>query len=144
MSSLNLTPNPTVMAVEAVVFLVNFFAVKKLLLEPYLKVNAQRKEQTEGNQSQAEHLELENQKAIEKINVKIGQVSEESRTLREQTVQKAKLDRDSQVQGASDEASRTIESLRQELAKELAAERARIPGLVDQLTKEFVSKIVPA
>lgn len=144
MSSLNLNPNATVMLVQAGVFLVNFVVVKKLLLEPYLSVSAQRKQLTEGNQSQAEHLEIENQKAIHKIQAQLNQVGDETRSLRDQAIQKAKVDRDSLVHGASDEASRTIESLRQELSKELASERSRIPTLVDQLTKEFVAKIVPA
>lgn len=144
MSSLNLTPNAPVMIIEAGVFLVNFLVVKKLLLEPYLGVSAKRKAQTEGNQSQAEHLEIENQKAIEGIQSRLNKVADETRSLRDQTIQKAKVERDTAVHAASDEASRTIESMRQELSKELASERSRIPNLVDQLTKEFVAKIAPA
>lgn len=144
MSSLNLTPNPTVMIIEAGVFLVNFLVVKKLLLEPYLSVSAKRKDLTEGSQNQAEHLEIENQNAIQKIQSQLSQVADETRTLRDRTIQDAKVQRDSLVHGASDEATRVIENMRQELSKELAAERSRIPGLVDQLTREFVAKVVPA
>lgn len=144
MSSLNLTPNLPVMAIEACVFVANLYVVKKLMLEPYLSVSAKRKALTEGNQSQAEHLEIENQKAIDGIQARLAKVSDETRALRDQTLQAAKVDRDSAVHAASDEASRTIEGMRQELAKELASERARIPSLVDSLTKEFVAKIVPA
>ncbi|MES2745042.1 MAG: hypothetical protein V4655_06430 [Bdellovibrionota bacterium] len=144
MSSLNLTPNPTVMIIEAGVFLANFFVVKKLLLEPYLGVSAKRKELTEGNQSQAEHLEIENQKAIQRIQSQLNTVADETRSLRDSTIQKAKVERDSLVHVASDEAARTIESMRKELSAELASERSRIPTLVDQLTREFVAKIVPA
>lgn len=143
MSSLNLTPNPTVMIIEAGVFLVNLWVVKKLLLEPYLGVSAKRKQLTEGSQSLAENLEIENQKAIQKIQSQLNQVVDETRSLRDQTIQKAKIDRDTLVHGASDDASRTIESMRQELSRELASERTRIPALVDTLTKEFVSRVVP-
>lgn len=143
MSSLNLTPNPTVMVIEAGVFLVNFLVVKKLLLEPYLSVNAKRKQLTEGNQNQAEHLEIENQQSAQKIKSQLGLVADESRALREQAVQKAKSKRDSIVNSASEEASKTIESMRQEIKRELASEQARIPALVERLTKEFVQKVVP-
>ena len=143
MSSLNLTPNPTVMVIEAGVFLVNFLVVKKLLLEPYLSVNAKRKQLTEGNQNQAEHLEIENQQSAQKIKSQLGLVADESRALREQAVQNAKSKRDSIVNSASEQASKTIESMRQELSRELASEQARIPALVERLTKEFVQKVVP-
>lgn len=143
MSSLNLTPNPTVMVIEAGVFLVNFLVVKKLLLEPYLAVNAQRKQLTEGNQNQAEHLEIENQQSAQKIKSQLGLVADESRALREQAVQKAKSKRDSIVNSASEQASKTIESMRQELSRELASEQASIPALVERLTREFVQKVVP-
>ncbi len=144
MSTLNLTPNPTVMVIEAGVFLVNFFVVKKMLLEPYISVSEKRKQMTEGNQSQAEHLELENQKAAEQIQSRLVQVVDESRTVSKQTVEQAKAKRDELVHAASTEASSTIERLRSELKKELDAERARVPALVEQLTREFVQKIVPA
>ena len=143
MSSLNLTPNPTVMVIEAGVFLVNFLVVKKLLLEPYLRVSAQRKQLTEGSQSQAEHLEIENQKAAQKIQSQLNLVADESRALRDQIVQNAKITRDQLVNSASTEASKVIEGLRQELCRELASERELIPTLVAQLTREFVQKIVP-
>ncbi len=144
MASLNLTPNTTVMIVEAGVFLATFFVGKKLLLEPYLSVNAKRKALTEGSQSEAEHLQVENQRTIEKIDAQLSQVADDSRKLRDRSLQKAKADRDALVHSASDEANKTIEDMRQSLAKELAEERSRIPTLVDQLTKEFVAKIIPA
>ncbi|MBC7661788.1 MAG: hypothetical protein H7249_19000 [Chitinophagaceae bacterium] len=144
MSSLNLTPNLPVMAIEAGVFLVNFVVVKKLLLDPYLAVSAKRKQFTEGNQNQAEHLEIENIKAAQKIQSQLSLVNDESRALRDEAVQDAKVKRDSLVHAASVEATRTIEDMRQELSRELAGERARIPALVEQLTREFVQKVVPA
>lgn len=144
MSSLNLTPNPTVMVIEAGVFLVNFWVVKKLLLEPYLGVSAKRKQFTEGNQNQAEHLEKENLQSAQNIQSQLGLVADESRALRDQTVQEAKSKRDQIVNSASEEASKTVEAMRQELSRELTSEQARIPALVERLTKEFVQKVVPA
>jgi F0F1-type ATP synthase membrane subunit b/b' len=143
MSSLNLTPNPIVMAIEAGVFLVNFVVVKKLLLDPYLTVSAKRKQLTEGNQSAAEHLEIENQKSVQKIQSQLNLVADESRALRDQAIENAKIKRDQVVHSASAEATMTIEGMRKELHQELGQERARIPALVDQLTKEFVQKVIP-
>jgi len=144
MSSLNLTPNPIVMVIEAGVFLAHFLVVKKLLLEPYIAVRTERNLRTEGSQNQAEHLEIENQNTAKRIQSQLMLVADESRALRDKAVLQAKLRRDQLVQAASDEANATIESMRQELKRELAAERAQIPALVERLTREFVQKIVPA
>lgn len=143
MSSLNLTPNPIVMVIEAGVFLVNFLVVKKLLLEPFLAVKAERNQRTAGSQSQAEQLEIENQKAAQNIQSQLVLVADESRTFRNQAVLQAKLRRDQLIHSASEDANRTIEGMRQELKRELTAEQSHIPALVDRLTREFVQKVVP-
>ncbi len=56
MSQLNLNPDPIVLGAQATIFLLNMFAVKKLMLEPYLKVRAKREASTGGNQDAATSL----------------------------------------------------------------------------------------
>ena len=66
MSSLNLVPNPTIMAIQAGLFVANFVAVKKLLLEPYLKVYDQRQDLTVGNKTEAIKILEENESTMSK------------------------------------------------------------------------------
>lgn len=143
MSSLNLSPNPTIMAITAGVFALNFFAVKKLFLEPYLKVRDQRIKATFGNQSEAEHLELENGKAAEKIRTRIQQASLDAHSFRDSTLAAAKGKRDELVSAASKEAAGVVASLRSELVKELTEQRKAVPGIVQQLSRQFVERLIP-
>ncbi len=143
MSSLNLHPNTTIMATQAVIFLANFWAVKKLLLEPYLHVREQRIKATFGSQAAAEQLELENVKSAEKIRNRINEASLDSRSFRETLLTAAKTKRDELLAAASKEATTVIEGMRGDLAKQLAEQKLAIPAIVQQLSKQFVDRLIP-
>lgn len=144
MSSLNLVPNPTIMVIEAGIFLANFFVVKKFLLEPYLKVHSERVRLTEGSQTHAEHLQQESSQAVDQIQARLQEVGSEARGLREQALSSAKQKRDELVAHATEEANRVVSSMRQELSRELEEQRRRVPELVRNLSQQLVDKIVPA
>jgi F0F1-type ATP synthase membrane subunit b/b' len=143
MSSLNLSPNPVIMAATAGVFLVNLLAVKKLFLEPYLKVRDQRIKATFGNQAAAEQLEVENTRATEKIRDRIAQASLEARNFRDSSLAAAKQKRDDLLAAASKEANEVVASLRGNLVKELAEQRQAVPAIVQQLSRQFVDRLIP-
>ncbi len=144
MSSLNLVPNPTIMVIQAGLFLANFFVVKKFLLEPYLKVHSERVKLTEGSQQQAEHLQQESSQAVDRIHARLQEVGVETRSLREQTIATARIKRDDLVSRATEEANRVVASMRQELSRELEEQRRLVPDLVRSLSQQLVDKIVPA
>jgi F0F1-type ATP synthase membrane subunit b/b' len=142
MSSLNLNPNPTIMIVEAGIFLLNFVAVKKLFLDPFLKVQDQRFRLTEGSQHEAEKIQKDNHSKAELIHQRLSGAANESRVQRDKTIASANGQRDEVISKASAEASSIIENMRQELSRELASERGKIPQLVQTLTRDFVQKLV--
>ena len=144
MSSLNLSPNPTIMAITAGIFALQFVAVKKLFLDPYLKVREQRIKATFGNQSEAEQLEVENGKSAEKIRNRISQASREARNFRDSTLAVAKQKRDELVSAASKEASEVVSSMRGNLVKELDEQRKAVPAIVQQLSRQFVERLIPS
>jgi F0F1-type ATP synthase membrane subunit b/b' len=143
MSSLNLSPNPVIMAATAGVFLANLIVVKKLFLEPYLKVRDQRIKATFGNQAAAETLEAENTRAADKIRDRMTQASLEARNFRESSLAKAKQKRDELLAAASQEASAIVSAMRGDLVKELAEQRQAIPAIVQQLSSQFVDRLIP-
>lgn len=143
MSSLNLSPNPTIMAITAGIFVANLIAVKKLFLEPYLKVRDQRIKATFGNQSEAEQLEVENSRATENIRTRISQASLDARNFRESTLVTAKQKRDELLAAASKEASEVVNAMRGNLVKELAEQRQAVPAIVQQLSRQFVDRLIP-
>jgi F0F1-type ATP synthase membrane subunit b/b' len=143
MSSLNLSPNPVIMAATGVVFIANLLAVKKLFLEPYLKVRDQRIKATFGNQAAAEQLEVENTRATEKIRDRIAQASLEARNFRDSSLATAKQKRDELLAAASKEATDVVTAMRGNLVKELAEQRQAVPAIVQQLSRQFVDRLIP-
>jgi len=143
MSSLNLSPNPTIMAITAGVFLANLLVVKKLFLEPYLKVREQRIKATFGNQAAAEQLELDNARSTDTIRNRIAQASIEARDFRESTLTTAKQQRDGLLAAASKEATEVVSAMRGDLVKELAEQRKAVPAIVQQLSRQFVDRLIP-
>jgi len=143
MSSLNLSPNPEVMVITAGIFFANFYAVKKLLLEPYLTVREQRIKATIGSQAEAEQLELENSRSVEKIRSRFVEASLDGRDFRDSVLATAKQKRDELLAGASKEASEVIASMRVTLMKELAEQKQAVPAIVQQLSRQFVDRLIP-
>ncbi|HET9238875.1 MAG TPA: hypothetical protein VFO10_16580 [Oligoflexus sp.] len=143
MSSLNLSPNPVIMAATAGIFVANLIVVKKLFLEPYLKVRDQRIKATFGNQAAAEQLEVENTRATEKIRDRIAQASLEARNFRDSSLATAKHKRDELLAAASKEASDVVTAMRGNLVKELAEQRQAVPAIVQQLSRQFVDRLIP-
>jgi F0F1-type ATP synthase membrane subunit b/b' len=144
MSSLNLVPNPTIMVIEAGIFLANFFVVKKLLLEPYLESLEARSKLTIGSQSLAAQLDQDNAKALDTISRRLQEAAAEVRLYRENTLLVAKQKRDEVLAVATRDANEIVNHVRTDLARELVEQRRRIPDLVRNLSQQLVDRIVPA
>ena len=71
MSSLNLTPNPSILLVQLGLFLANLFVIKKLILQPYLALRARREAMTTGNAGEAQKLAHEASEKAKQIDDKL-------------------------------------------------------------------------
>ena len=67
MAGLNLTPDPTALGTQAVIFLGAVFVVKKLMVEPYLAVQEKRDRSTVGSKAEAADLQRKNEELIAEI-----------------------------------------------------------------------------
>ncbi|SME91162.1 ATP synthase F0 subunit B [Pseudobacteriovorax antillogorgiicola] len=144
MSSLNLVPNPTVMTVQAGIFIANFFVIKKLLLEPYLKVYDKRQNLTVGNKSEAESLLQKNETTLKQIKETLQAASDEATSIRSELTAQASVKKGQLISSAEQEAKATIESVRSQITESLAEERRKIPNLVDDLTATIVNQVINA
>lgn len=142
MSSLNLSPNPTVMLVQTGIFLANFVAIKKLFLDPYLTLADKRQELTVGNQRDAQVLEQKNEETLRILASKIDQARDEAALTRTQVTTEANSKRDAILSEAELEAKRTIEEMRVQIREELAEERSKLPGIVQELTEAMYQRTV--
>lgn len=136
MAAINLIPNPTVLAVQAGIFLVNIVIVKKLLLEPYLKVRDRRDQLTIGSKDAAERASRDAEAAATEISQALTQTSIEAKAAREKLREAALVKKTSIVSQAEAEAKATIAAAEQEIARNLEQEKTKIPAIVKQLTEE--------
>ncbi len=144
MSSLNLEPNPTIMAVQAGLFVMNFVAVKKLFLDPYLKVYDKRQNLTVGSQSEAKELASKNETVFSQIQSTLQEANEEAGKIRDNVNRIALEKRSELVSQAEVEAKNLVSKIESEIAEVKSEERPKIPQIIEQLSESIFTQIIEA
>lgn len=142
MSSLNLVPNPTVIVVQTAIFIGNFVAIKKLFLDPYLKVSNKRESLTEGSDENTKAINERNAQLVQQMQQAHESVNNEGAQYRRGKLEGAKKRSEEIVGNAEQYAKTTIDQMHSGVTKALAEERAKIPSCIDDLTEEIYRKIV--
>lgn len=142
MAGLNLTPNPAIMAVQAGVFLANIYVVKKLWLDPYMKVYKKRQEKTRGAQSEAESILKRNVASISEIDGRISQASIDAKAVRARIHDDMSKEKNAALLEAAQEAEQIVQTSRAQLEANLEQELQKIPKIVNQLSNDFYAKVI--
>lgn len=136
MAELNLVPNVPVIAVQTAIFVTNLIITKKLLVEPYQQLRAKRDQLTTGSQEDAVALTAANEKHVQEIESRIQNAAREAALARE-SVRKKALDQRAEIVAAAEAAAaETIASVTKEIRADLAAQKVRVPEIVQQLTQD--------
>jgi F0F1-type ATP synthase membrane subunit b/b' len=142
MSQLNLKPDPIVLGVQAVVFLVNMFIVKKLMLEPYLTVRSRRDAQTGGSQDAAQKLQHEADALESKITERMRAAHKDAAQVRE-TIKKEALDkRATMLAKAESEAKAEQAKIETAIATNLKEERVRQDDTIKTISDQFFAQVI--
>lgn len=136
MASLNLVPNPPVLAVQAVVFLVGLAVVKKLFVEPYLSVRDKREKLTVGNKDEAQKLFQEAERVAQDVTTRISVAVDEAKKARGKTRDAAIAKRQAALAVAEGESKQLIAAVEKQIQQDLAEEKAKVPAIVKSLTDE--------
>lgn len=142
MASLNLVPNPSVMIVQTGIFLANFVIIKKLFLEPYLKVSDKRAAVTTGGVKDADSIVKSNLESQARIDSKMSDVRDEAAKLRQLAQSEAQKEATSIVSAAEVDARLTVSAVREEIQQNSAEERQKIPAIVEELTGTVFQKVL--
>lgn len=136
MASLNLVPDPELLVIQAGIFLANLVVVKKLMIDPYLRLKDKRLAMTTGGQEEAEKTLQEcRQKSLD-LERQVSEARTAAKVTRQEKKSEADADYQKTLAEAKKEASEYLDKLRGELSENLKGEREKIPGLVRQLTDE--------
>jgi F0F1-type ATP synthase membrane subunit b/b' len=139
MASLNLIPDPQVLAVQVGVFLVNAAVIKKLFVEPYLKVNDRREAATIGGKDSALKMLDACETLTTEIENRLASASDEAKRARELTREKAQKERAQLVKSAETDAKAVVEEVEARIKSDLATEKAKIPQMFQTLVGEVYS-----
>lgn len=136
MASLNLVPDPEVLVVQAGIFLVALGVVKKLFVEPYLKVRERREAATVGSKDEAARALVECDTLSSQIEDRLTGTALEAKAARAKVNAAALGKRDGIVATATTEANAIVAAVERQIQAELAGELAKVPAVVAQLTDE--------
>lgn len=136
MASLNLVPNPPVLAVQAVIFLTGLFVVKKLFVQPYLELRDKREKLTVGSKDEAQKLLLETERVSQDIAAKLNAAITEAKQAREKTRDAALQKRQTALSAAEGDSKKLVQEVETQIKQDLAAEKAKVPAVVKSLTDE--------
>jgi len=142
MAGLNLTPNPTIIAIQLGIFLTAYYSVKNLVLTPYLELRKKREIATSGRKDDALGLLGENETITSQIDQKLATAT---RSMRDEhaIVRRQANETKAAIIGAADaEARSELKQVQERIRAELAEQRAKLPQVIEQLSAELYAKTI--
>jgi F0F1-type ATP synthase membrane subunit b/b' len=137
MAQLNLVPDPAIVGVQIGLFVVNMAIVKKLFLEPYLRLRAKRDALTTGSQADATRLLYECDEIARKVQESIEEAAAGAASERERVKVGASQRRTEIIKTAEEKARAEVESVAARVKKEVAEQRALLPQVISDLTSQL-------
>jgi len=136
MAELNLVPNTTVVVVQTGIFLANLVVVKKLIVDPYMRLREKRDSMTSGAQGDAVRLTAESETMARQIEERLNAASREAASARDATRQGANTKADAIRKSAETDAKAAVAKVSAEVAAELTQQKAKIPAVVKQISDD--------
>jgi F0F1-type ATP synthase membrane subunit b/b' len=137
MATLELIPKVPVLIVQTGVFLANIVVVKKLFVDPYLKLQDRRDAMTIGNQEGATKILAECETITRNVTTKLEAAYAEAAAAREVVRASTLTKKTEMLKAAEAEARAYVEAIEKDIQQEVAREKQKIPAIVNSLTQEF-------
>jgi F0F1-type ATP synthase membrane subunit b/b' len=142
MAGLHLMPNPEVLLVQTGLFVASVVVVKKLMLEPYLKVRAKRFSATEGSLDFAATTTETNEKLTKELELKLMSAHAEIKREAQRLIDKATEEREALLKGVEGKARQSLGQVEATIRQELAEERKKVPKIVEELVPVLYKQIM--
>ena len=141
-ASPTLVPDPTVMVVQAGIFLTAIYTVNKLYLQPYLKLRGTRDDATSGLVERSNRLSETNEKLMSKIDLEIAEAKTKAKNQAKTIREEAKSRREGIVIEAEKAASLFTKAASTELTKKIAEEESKLAGKLSEITDAMLQKVL--
>jgi len=127
---------------QIVLFVVLWLILNKLLFQPYLRLLEERENQTTGAQHDSVDLEHEGAKLKAQFDEKMAQGQASGYAAKEAINRDARQQREKILGQARDEATRTLEQVRAEVATAMVQEKRLATAEVSVVAADMVNKIL--
>jgi F-type H+-transporting ATPase subunit b len=134
-------PNYTIV-VQAILFFISLFIVKRFILDPISEVLQQRTTRIEGGEKEARRIEQEANAIDSSYRQKIQDARVKAMVLRNEMRQGALAKQKEILKSGSEEGHKILEQIRQEITREVETARAMLHKQASELSVRFSEKIL--
>lgn len=142
MSQLNLKPDPIILGVQALLFFANIGIVKKLILDPYLRLKDARSKATVGGQSEAEHLLTQSKQMQEQIDRRMRETFQQASNAAESIRSTATSKKNALISEAEGQARDAQNKALQDIDAEVKSARVTLEKEVDQIAAKMMDAVL--
>lgn len=142
MSGLNLSPNPIIVIVQALIFLGCYKVIKHFFLIPYQKVKTKRMSLTYDVQEKATKLHQENLQMQNEIDSKIFDAMKQFNDMENKIIEEAKQQQIKILSELEQESKIMLNNTQQELQKEFNQAKQKAKEHIDMLVNKIYDKII--
>lgn len=142
MAALNLDPNPLIIAAQMGIFIGAVVVVKKLMVDPYLKVKDKRDGLTVGSTDDAKALVQENEQLSANIQGQLQDAFQYAKTVKDTALDAAETKSRSILASAKSDIEAESGKLEQQLKQDLSQETGKAKEFVDTLAAQVYKKVV--
>lgn len=143
MADFNLVPVPRVLLVQVGIFIANTVIVKKLLIDPYLKLKAKRLDYTERKQAAATARFTTLEQELVALRATRRSRLSALAQLRRKKYEQARARREELIVAATQEAEAAIKQAKAQLRKEFDSAQAELDSTVGVLSQEMFDLLLP-
>ena len=139
---MNIIPGVGPTLISMIIFVVNYFIIKKLFVTPYLQIENKRHELTKGLKEKAEVMQAQASQSMDSLEKKLKEVSAETKAYTNEKRQEAQDQANLLIGNTKSKALEEIKAARANVTKILEAERNKIVEktgpLVDGIYKDIL------
>jgi F-type H+-transporting ATPase subunit b len=133
-------PDPRMLMLLVVLFLVLVFPVNALILKPIFRVLDAREEKITGTRRQADRLIAEADEVLQRYEQTVREVRQDAEQERKQTVERARADGAATTTDVRNESKREVGRAREEVAAALDEARTGLRAQSEGLAKEVAAQ----
>lgn len=142
MAGINLTPNVGLIIGQGVLFSLGYLVVRNLMVVPYLRLKARRREITAGQSDDVSEIKNQIQERRQQMDENTRKTLSEVRELREASKAKAVLDARTIASKAQEKSDKDVQECVHKLQGQFQQQKQDVEKMADELSHQCLKKLL--